>query len=223
MLVFQRRAQMTLNDRQLLTALKSGKDTKNLQTELWIRYENLVHKNWAILRRQMDNSALIMNAKDDFYSESFLAFLKAIDAIDLSKIYDDKWKFIGYFRLYLKNVRSDIISAILKQYSHEKSFYVEGADGEEVARLDISPESAPEEFARYDPVEQTEKALAEARCKRAVAACMRQWDSKRRQIFSWREEGVGKSVIAQRLGCHPATITYHLDVMKKDLEAKLYM
>ena len=205
-----------MNDRQLLTALKASND-KRLQEVLWKRYENLVHKNWAILRRQMDNSALVLNARDDFYSESFIAFRKAVDAIDLSKIYDDKWKFIGYFRFYLKNVRADMIENIVKTYHHEKSFYVETSDGDELARIDGMPEIIEREGTRFDPVAITERGEAEAKCANAVAKCMSRWDDKRRQIFRWREQGISKSNIAKKLSVHPATITYHLSVMKADI------
>ena len=112
-----------MNDRELVTQLKAT-GSKALQEELWTRYQNLVHKNWAILRRQMDNSALILGMKDDFYSESFVAFRKTLDAVNMTKVHDDNWKFLGYFRLYLKNVRSDMISDLIKTYHHEKSYFV---------------------------------------------------------------------------------------------------
>jgi len=209
-----------MNDRELLAAIKATGDKMLLQS-LWDRYANLVHKNWAILRRQMDGSGLIMNMHDDFYSESYIAFRKAVDAIDLSKVRDDKWKFIGYFRFYLKNVRADMISLLLKRYQHEKSFYLETADGDEVARIDTMPEVIDTEGMKFDPVEITERRAAEERCELVVRECKQGWDDRRKQIFSLREAGIAKHVIAETLKVHPATITYYLQSMKKDIETKL--
>jgi len=209
-----------MNDRQLMAAIKASHE-QALQMELWKRYENLVHKNWAVLRKQMDNSALILNMKDDYYSESFIAFRKAVDAVNLDKIYDDNWKFLGYFRWYLKNVRSDIISNLTKTYKHEKSYYVESSAGEEVARVEMVPDVVSRENMKFDPVVLSEEKEAANRCERAIAHCMSRWNPKRQQIFKWRQQGVSKSAIATKLGVHPATITYHMQAMQKDVESEL--
>jgi len=213
-----------LTDRELITQLKcsTGDIHKALLKVLYLRYEDLIHKNWAILRKQMDNSSLVMNVKDDFYSESFIAMIKALEAIKLDKIKDDKWLFLGYFRLYLKNVRSDFIDKIMKTNRAEKSFYVETDDGE-VPRIDFYTDVIDIEGHKFDPVEITERHMAEQRCMTAVAKCMSKWDDKRKDIFHKREQGISKSAIAASLNCHPATITYFLQSMKKDLEAELRM
>ncbi len=208
-----------MNDRELVTQLKAT-GSKALQEELWTRYQNLVHKNWAILRRQMDNSALILGMKDDFYSESFVAFRKTLDAVNMTKVHDDNWKFLGYFRLYLKNVRSDMISDLIKTYHHEKSYFVETSTGEEVARIELSSDTTPENH-KFDPVTISENNEGQRRCEEALASCMSHWNAKRQQIYRWREQGISKSNIAKKLEVHPATITYYMQSMQKDLETAL--
>lgn len=207
-----------MNDRELVTALKKNNgNNKQLQTELWNRYQNLVHKNWAILRRQLNNSTLILSLKDDFYAECFIAFRKAIDAVNLKKIYNDKWKFIGYYRFYLKNVRADFIEKVLKTSKHEKSFYITSADGTEIARVDMLPDVQEREGARFDPVALLLEGDSRIRCSTAVKSCMSKWDDRRQQIFKWRQQGISKSEIAKRLRVTPSNITYYLQSMRDDI------
>jgi len=213
-----------MNDRELLIAIKTSEGPNNRRVfmeELWERYENLVHKNWGILYRQMNGSDMIRELHDDYYSEAYVAFTKAVAAIRLEKLLNDKWKFIGYFRLYLKNVRADMIDRLLKIVAAEKTFYVETADGE-VARIDMQPQLIESESAYYDPVKIFEKSEAERNCARAVEECMLIWDDRRKEIYRLRERGVAKGEIAKMFGVHASTISYYLESMKKDLELRLY-
>jgi len=50
---------------------------------------------------------------------------------------------------------------------------------------------------------------------------MSHWNAKRQQIYRWREQGISKSNIAKKLEVHPATITYYMQSMQKDLETAL--
>ncbi len=211
-----------MTDRELVATIKQTGDRK-LTEQLWRKYDNLVHKNWAVLRRQLDNSAMIMRSKDDFYSECYIAFTKALEAIDMDKITNDKWLFLGYFRLYLKNVRSDFIRHILREHEMETSFYIESKeDGELIPRLDLVPSVNTAEGLRWDPVEIVATKAAQENCDKAVAACMSSWDPARQKIYRLRKKGIAKSDIAKRMNVHPATITYYLKSMKKDLQARLF-
>lgn len=212
-----------MNDRDLLIAIKATDNHPELVKALWDRYQNLIHKHWSILRKQLDNSSRILSSKDDFYSECYIAFMKAVDAINLDKIRDDNWKFLGYLRLYVGNVRNAMIDRILRVAENETSLFAENSEGDEIIRTDISHISIENSIGRIaNPEEAVINEEAEDRCKRAVAQCMSTWDEKKREIFLLREKGVSKSNIATVLGVHPATITYHLKIMKGDLENKLF-
>lgn len=212
---------MQMSDYELVAQIKSseGEKQKNLLGILWLRYENQVHKHWAILRRQMNNSSLIVEAHDDFYSEAYIAFHKAVQAIDLKKVKDDKWRFVGYFKYYLTNLRTDTINQLLKQASREKAFYVETEDGD-VPRIDLQP-ADPYDLLASSPEVILEHSLREVKVQEAIASCMARWDDRRREIFNLRQQGFAKGVVAEKLGVHPATVTYYLQVMKKDLEKEL--
>jgi len=205
-----------LSDKELLVIIKTDKTKADKALyELWTRYQNLVHKNWSILRKQLNNSAAIIENRDDFYSESYIAFRKAVDAINLSKIYDDKWKFVGYFRFYLKNLRTEMISNVLKKYQVETSLYAK-KDGDEFVVTDLYEDLNQS----YNP----EKDLENKLLMESINKCMQLWDSKKKQIFEWRMQGIPKSVIAARLHVHPAAVSYHLKEMKtticKELRAR---
>lgn len=209
------------SDQELIAGIQAS--TGNLQkpmlTALWKRYENQVHKHWAVLRKQMNSSSLVMELHDDFYSEAYIAFAKAVEAVDLSKVKDDKWRFVGYFKYYLTNLRTDMINKLLKQCSKEKSFYVDTEDGE-VPRADLLIQEQDAAIGS-EPERALLSRVEEEHVKTAVNHCMSFWDERRRAIFRLRSQGLAKGEVAVRLGVHPATITYHLQVMQKDLEKEL--
>lgn len=210
-----------VTDQELVAGIQStrGALQKQQLTELWKRYENQVHKHWAILRKQMNNSPMVLELHDDFYSEAYIALHKAVKAIKLDKIKDANWRFVGYFRWYLTNVRTELITKLRAQTSKETTFYVETSDGE-IPRIELSPGI---EFKQH--ASNPEEALMESENQRnvnmAVESCMRTWDDRRRTIFKLRQQGIAKGDVANKLGVHPATITYHLQVMQKDLEKAL--
>lgn len=213
-----------MNDRKLLEALKgnpSVAEKKELEEELWERYQNLVHKNWNILRKQMNNSSQIWAAQDDYYSDAYIAMKKCIKAIDLNKIENDKWKFVGYYRFYLKNVRSKIIKDISRLARTEKSMVLETDSHGEISLADIAM-AHNDNFTVYDdPADLLVKKESQDHCDNAVDVCKKSWNEVRNKIYRLREEGVNKRAIATELGVHPATITYYMRGMKKDIEEAL--
>lgn len=215
---------MTMNDRNLLISLKaspSEEERKHLESMLWERYQRLIHKNWGVLKRQMNNSSQVLSKEDDYFSDAYIAMKKCIDAIDLSKVEDDNWKFIGYYRFYLRNVRSNIIRTINKEYHNECSLTVEADEHHEVSLADLMLSRSQELINSNDPAEITINNEEQRVCDLAVTHCMQGWNDIRKQIFSLREEGVPKKKIADRLHVHPATITYYMKGMRTDLEKAL--
>lgn len=210
------------SDKEIIAKIQSSKgrvSTNELKTTLWFRYENQVHKHWAILRRQLSNSSMILEMEHDFYSEAYVAFTKAIGAIDLKKIRDEKWRFVGYFKYYLTNVRTEFITKLVRQYHAERPFYVETEDGS-IPRIELSVQDTYE-HTMYSPEQILERKLEEQRVSTAVHHCMAHWDEKRRSIFKLRQQGLAKGEVAVKLKVHPATITYHLQAMKQDLQKEL--
>jgi hypothetical protein len=207
-----------VTDKELVQ--KAQRENTAAKAELWSRYQNLVHKNWFILREQMQNSIFVRDIKEDFYMEAYIALEKALHAVNLEKIYDDKWKFLGYYRLYLKNVRTELIKKI-RDRAREKPLFVE-TDSSESCQTDLSPLLIEESAHRDDPQEIYIQVEGADRVRKAVAYCKNElWDEKRRTIFDLRAKGILKQDIALKLGIAAPTLTYYLNQMREDLEDAL--
>ena len=203
-----------MTDKELVIYIKKTDDPEAITT-LWDRYSRMVHKHWAILRKQLSNSHQVMGVEEDFYSEAFISFRKALDAIDTSKIKNDKWKFLGYFRFYLQNLRASFITKIRATYEHEKPFYVVNRDGEEMPLIDLIQSVQDRDSHRYSSVEQIEASIVE---EQVITSCMELWDNTRQKIFTMKANGLSNSEVAKKMDVHPATITYYLHSMKKDVD-----
>lgn len=213
-----------MNDRELFMQLKkknlSVQERKRLEEILWVRYQNLIHKTWHGLRKMMNNSPQVLEAKDDFYSEAYIAMKKGIKAIKLDRVRDDNWKFLGFYRLYLKSVRSKIANQIIKEYRKEKDLEYTDDSGKEVYIEEVSDILVSDESK--DPANIAVNNESQARIKRIVDLCMSEWNEPRRTIFEMREAGVPKKKIADFMGVGPATVSYYLKKMRSDIEKHLY-
>lgn len=206
---------MENTDRVLITSAKAG-DIRAERT-LWDRYQNLIHKNYHIMERQLNHSPQVREERDDFYSDSYIAFRKAVKAIDLEKIRDDKWKFLGYFRFYMMNLRNDTINRVIKQYRRERPMTIATESDQELDRSDrlVAHQESSDETS-------TEAILNRITEEQAVKTCFQKWDDRRKTIFNKKREGLSNTEIAKKLEVNPATITYYLQSMKKDFEEALY-
>jgi hypothetical protein len=213
-------------DREILTTLKNPSATidelRTAEEELWLRYKMMVNKNWNILANQLDHSAAVLDAEDDFRSEAFFAMKKAVAAINLDKIRDDNWKFLGYYRLYLKTVRGQFIKNIKRAHKQERSLYAPALKGSGEILITDNDQSLIEDSASMDPLQVALHNESETQVNAAIAACLVKWDSKRKQIFEMRERGMSKGAIAKLYEVHPATITHYLNSMRMDLEQLMY-
>lgn len=213
-----------MNDREILVALKQStslEEKKELESILWAKYQRLVYKNWGILKRQLNNSSQALGKEDDYFSDAYIAMRKCIDAIDLLKIKDDNWNFGGYFHLYIKNVRTSIIKSVSREYQHECSLTVENNDNQEVPLADLLVAHDEALIEQNDPAEIMIQNEEQNVCDAAIKQCMQNWNEVRREIFLLREKGVSKKKVADKLKVHPATITYYMKDMRRDLEAAL--
>lgn len=210
-----------MNDRELVSILKNSSTPaelkKELTEELWDRYSLLTHKNWNILRHQLNNSTLVLDVKEDYYSEAYVAFTKALKAIDLNKIENDEWKFLGYYRFYLKNVRAAFIRKLIKLYQNEVQFVIDENVDRELPVINMINEN----LSTQDPLLLLIKKEEEERCSRAVRNCLNKWNDKTKHIFKRKRDGAANNVIAEEVGVKPAAVTYYLKKIKKDLTKEL--
>ena len=204
-----------MTDREMVGRIQQGE--YQLKQDLWERYIKLVHKNWHILKKQLQESSHIMNAEDDYYMEAYIAFEKTLQAVDLSAVYNDKWKFLGYFRLYLKNVRSSMINEIINTVQHEQAISITTEDGE-ISRTDLSEILVEKSSWQDNPESIYIMNQGQELVDDAVDYCFRYWDEKQKLIYKLRLDGVLKQDIAKQLGITPSTLTYHMNKMRDDLE-----
>jgi hypothetical protein len=214
-------AYATLSDRQIVTAIKSAPGTTyaaDLTYALYCRYNNFVHKHWHALSRALNASHLVQDVKDDFYSESYVSFTKALNAIDITKIQNNNWKFLGYFGFYLSNQRKTFAKHIIQKYHVETPLEVPEASGtggdKTVLLSDIvdagTVSSAEDTFIEDDSRRRFWSGLSY--CKEEV------WGDIEKYIFEMREKGESIRTICGKLDMSPWKYNKILDSMKQQLE-----
>lgn len=96
-------------DRQLVISAKEG-DAKASEA-LFFRYRHFIYNHWAKLRKNLEKinnksyNNNLMAIKSDFENDAYLAFIDALNYVNLEEIKNDKWKFLGPFGWYLSNLR----------------------------------------------------------------------------------------------------------------------
>lgn len=187
------------------------------------RYDNMIHKHWWTLQRQMGKSDLINAIKDEYYSRAYNAFLTVINKIDLNRIYDENFKIMQLYSWYLTNVRTTLIKETLKK-SRVKSMYSSSQLREdEMVTVDKDVEEAYYESEGYtlDPAYVLEVAEGEANCDRAVRACMKRWSDIEKRIFELLLQHKKKAEISQILNMKPSRVYTEIIKMKKELKIEL--
>lgn len=204
-----------INDRKLLYMLKEGtEDQKNKACKILLdRYEKQIHKNWWILTKQMKNSYNVLSIKEEYYSEALEYFYKAVLAVDMSKIENDSWKFVGYFNFYLRNLRTKLIKEIIKD-SAVKSLYQKN---ESLTSSSLNINRDVEMIAyqnnhdnnnlKFDPLEEAEKSETQLNCNKIIKNLYDSWDSTKQQIFIGLRDGLTRIQIAEKLERKPGYIS----------------
>lgn len=188
------------NERELVMQAKKGGAA---EYQLFSQYENLIHKHYHILRKQLKT---IPFDRDDFYSEAYISFRKALKAVDPVKIEaDDKWKFIGYFRFYLQGLRASIIREALKKTFKETPLYKTASDGEEYLITDDALMTSDGTDRIVDQIALDGVDLT----------------GTQRMVLDELRKGTPKREIAAKLDVHPAMVTYHLKGVRRALEQQL--
>lgn len=195
--------------------LKEGtEDQKNKACKILLdRYEKQIHKNWWILTKQMKNSYNVLSIKEEYYSEALEYFYKAVLAVDMSKIENDSWKFVGYFNFYLRNLRTKLIKEIIKD-SAVKSLYQKN---ESLTSSSLNINRDVEMIAyqnnhdnnnlKFDPLEEAEKSETQLNCNKIIKNLYDSWDSTKQQIFIGLRDGLTRIQIAEKLERKPGYIS----------------
>jgi len=128
----------SLNDRELTRLAKSN--DVDATHQLYFRYKNFVYLHWSKLRGNMEkiNNKSVLNnlmmLKSDFECDSYIAFMDALNYVNLEKVINDKWKFLGVYGFYLSNLRRSYRRRALSQ-AREMSSTVSRSE-EEINLLD---------------------------------------------------------------------------------------
>ena len=208
------------SDRQIVTAIKTTPGTpyaQELTYELYQRYLNFVHKHWHALSRTLNASHLVLDIKDDFYSESYVSFTKALNATNITKIKNNNWKFLGYFGFYLSNQRKTFAKRLIQKYHMETPLEVsevsDGAGEKTILLSDISLQgataSAEESFIEDDSRRRFWSGLSY--CRESL------WSSTEKHIFDMREKGESIRAICDKLQISPWKYNKILATMKDQL------
>lgn len=208
-----------MNDRQLITAIKTTSNSdkvREMRHVLYARYERFVHKHWQSLARRMNHSAAVLSVKNDFYAESYIVFEKALNAVKLSKIKDDKWKFLGYYGFYLSTLKNRFANGVVEKYNNETTLEVPSdvTGGKSVILSDLAEsgqvESAEEEIIRKDHQRRFWSALAH--CQATL------WSKDKNVIWERRANGVSIKDTCSELGISTWKFNKILTEMKSELD-----
>lgn len=210
-----------MSDRDLVTFIKSTmnrEDEREARHVLYSRYERFVHKHWHSLSGRMNRSTAVMEQKSDFYAESYIVFEKALKAVNISKIRNDKWKFLGYFGFYLSTLKNNFAKGIVTQYHHETALEVPTATtSKSVILSDMSEagivRSAEDIVIEKDQRQRFWKALTQ--CKGTI------WNETQRTIWDKRAAGVSIKETCDALGISTWKFNKILSEMKTQLDTAM--
>ena len=209
----------SLNDRDLVIRIKTttNKDEeREARHVLYARYERFVHKHWHSLSSRMNRSTAVIEQRNDFYAESYIVFEKALRAVDISKIRDHKWKFLGYYGFYLSTLKNNFAKSVVSHYHNETSLEVPAEASSRCIILSDTAEAGVVRSAEDEVVEKDER----QRFWKALATCQATvWDDTSRTIWAKRAEGVSIKETCEELGISTWKFNKTLSEMKDQLNA----
>lgn len=211
----------SLSDREVVQRIKEGKDTENqkyLKQVLYTRYEKFVHKHWHKLYKQLNASMYLSQLKDEFYSDSYLTFSNALDAVKTEKILNDKWRFLGYYGFYLSNQRKNYAKKVLRKYKSEVSLEVPDENGENTVYLSDLTEDGKAPSAEDTVIEQDFK----ERFWKALQECKeKDWDKTCNTLFDLKSQGLAVKKICEKLDISSWKYSKLLEGMRQQLSNRL--
>ena len=217
-----------MNDRDLVVYIKDNKGTRyehdRALTALWKRYQNQIHNNWHLLARTLHSSDLISNLKDDFYEEAQEVFMAALSKVDPIKINaNEKWKFVGYFDFYLRNLRTKFHKDLMKRSNIKSIDSMQKIDEECNLEIDLDVENAYREQGGYmdEPDYVVERLEGEENCEQAIRKCLEKWTPIQREIYQRLLKKEKKQDISRELGLSIPKLYLECNKMKHDLKSCL--
>jgi hypothetical protein len=202
-----------LTDREIVRRIKEGGDSPAAQQliyHLYRRYDLFVHKHWGYVMRQL-RGRVSSDIRDDFYSESYIAFIRALNAVSMSKIRDDNWKFLGYYGYFLLNKRKNFIKEILERRREELPLHKTKTPSDQVTGAYITEDDF-HKFNVHQPVLKHTISLTRSgeelciqkdissKVYSAIKNCKDTvWSEEERQIFTMKERGESPSTIRSTL------------------------
>ena len=214
-----------MNDRDLVVYIKSNRGTHREHdqalTVLWKRYQNQIHNNWHLLCRTLQGSDLIMSMKDDFYEEAQEVFMTALSKVDPMKINaNEKWKFVGYFDFYLRNLRTKFHKDLMKRTNIKSIDSMQKMSDDCNLEIDLDVEEAYREQGGYmdEPDYVVERLEGERNCEQAVKRCLREWTSTQREIYRRLLNKEKKQNISKEMNLSIPKLYTECNKMKRDLK-----
>ena len=212
-------------DTDLISHLQSNdlprRDLNHLTDILWKRYCRQAGQAWNVLSRQLNFTSSLLSQRDDFLCDCMEEMFKAVDKIDIDKIYDKKWKFYHYYAWVLKNLRATWIKKILKDskvLSFNESPLTDPEDNTDNSYLEnLAVENNPE----YDSRNDFERAEAAATLHIAYKECSKNWSDKKILVYTETLKGKSKKEIARELGMTYQGTKNILDKIIVDLRKEL--
>ena len=214
-----------MNDRDLVVYIKSNRGTHREHdqalTVLWKRYQNQIHNNWHYLARTLHSSDLVMSMKDDFYEEAQEVFMTVLTKVDPVKIdADEKWKFVGYFDFYLRNLRTKFHKDLMKKTNIKSIDSMQKMSDDCNLEIDLDVEEAYREQGGYmdEPDYVVERLEGERNCEQAVKRCLREWTSTQREIYRRLLNKEKKQNISREMNLSIPKLYTECNKMKRDLK-----
>jgi len=191
-----------MKDRELVKLAKKEDESKEV---LYFRYEKLCFKHLHILERQLNHK---LEVKDDFMADTYEVFLKALEAVDLSKVKNDKWLFLGWYGFYLKNLRQKYMNEIIKQSQNETSLFRGSDTGDEYVITDALGVYSP------DIYEEIGNRLT-------LDAIYKEFTPRQKVIVDFKRDGLKHGEIAKRLSISNTLVTFEVADIKKKIRSAL--
>lgn len=219
-----------LNDRNLIKIIKdpetSKEDYNKAYEVLFNRYEKQIHKMWWSLSRQFGGQGIVETLKDEYYSEAYEAFHKAVTKIDLNEIRDDNWKLVQYSSFYLRNVKTKLSKQIIKNINVRSTQNLQSLGLEEDSqenRMDRETEMAYYENEGYknNPEYICIRRSEEKICRDALNASYSNWNDLKRKIYKGLISNKSKAEIARELGINNSRLYNNINSMKEELKKNL--
>lgn len=217
-----------MNDRDLVIFIKNNRNNATSHREydkavtvLWNRYQNQIHNNWHVLAKTLHSSDYIMNAKEDFYEEAQEVFMVALSKVDPIKINaDEKWKFVGYFDFYLRNLRTKFHKELSRKVTTKSIDSMQKLNNDCDLEIDLDVEEAYRKQGGYmdEPDYVVERLEGERNCKQALRECLSTWTDVQREIYRRLINKEKKQDISKELHLTIPRLYTECNKMKRDLK-----